>query len=67
MGVTTQVPSAVEVREVLAAMSRQQLLRVAQRSRVPLPTLVKIRCGQTTDPRIDTVHAIWPHLWSERP
>jgi predicted transcriptional regulator len=56
------IPSAQEVRAKLQALSPTTLEALAQRSKVPLSTLVKIKYGQTDNPRIDTVRAIWPEL-----
>jgi hypothetical protein len=39
-----------------------ELQRLAEASGVPLPTLTKIKYGQTPDPRGSTLDAIAPHL-----
>ncbi|MCB1891961.1 MAG: hypothetical protein KDF48_07075 [Rhodocyclaceae bacterium] len=43
-------------------MKARQLDALATLSGVPVTTLVKIRNGQTADPRIDTVRAFWPFV-----
>jgi predicted transcriptional regulator len=55
-------PSMEDVRSRLMALAQAELEALAERSKVPLPTLVKIRYGQTENPRIETVRALWSHL-----
>lgn len=43
-------------------MTLAQLEQLATDSGVPFTTLVKVRNGQTENPRLETVHAIWPRL-----
>ena len=57
-----QIPSADEVRARLLRYTTAGLMRLAEKCGVPWTTLVKIRNGQTTDPRLETVRAVWPHL-----
>lgn len=56
----TSIPSAALVRSTLAQQSRQQLIQLAVASGVPFHTLLKIQRGETTNPRIETVAAVWP-------
>lgn len=58
----TNVPSADEVRERLASLSNAQLERLASMSGVPFHTLLKVRSGETGNPRLNTVHAFLPHV-----
>jgi hypothetical protein len=58
----THVPSPDEVAAALQPFSDAQLHRLASRSGVSYFTLLKIRQGQTEDPRIGTVSQFWPHL-----
>jgi predicted transcriptional regulator len=59
---STSVPSPAEVRAKLQPLTMAQLESLAGDSGVPFTTLVKVRNGQTENPRLDTVHAIWPRL-----
>jgi predicted transcriptional regulator len=59
---STTIPSPAEVRAKLAPMSLAKLEELATRTGVPFTTLVKLRNGQTENPRLETVHAIWPAL-----
>lgn len=59
---STVIPSPSEVRAKLAPMTLAQLEQLATDSGVPFTTLVKVRNGQTENPRLETVHAIWPRL-----
>lgn len=61
-GMKSNIPSPQQVRDKLAPMSQATLLSIAERSGVPVTTIIKIRNGQTPNPRIDTVRAIWPEL-----
>jgi hypothetical protein len=59
---TTSIPSAAEVRAALSPLSRQQLVRLAAMSGVPFTTIQKIARGDTSDPRLDTVRGLLPHI-----
>jgi len=61
-GMTTSIPSADDVRARLQTFGRAQLIALSERTGTPFTTLWKIRSGETADPRIDTVRAIWPEL-----
>jgi predicted transcriptional regulator len=56
------IPSAEQVRAALKRVPTADLADLAASSGVPLPTLVKVRNGQTSNPRIETVRAVWPAL-----
>lgn len=56
------IPSPADVRARLFPLSAAQLESLASECGVPVTTLVKVRNGQTGNPRLGTVHAIWPRL-----
>jgi predicted transcriptional regulator len=56
------IPSAADVAAMLKPMSNQHLERLASLSGVPYHTLLKIRSGETENPRIDTVRQFLPHV-----
>jgi len=56
------IPSAEQVRAALRRVAPSELAELAASTGVPLPTLVKVRNGQTSNPRIETVRAVWPRL-----
>jgi predicted transcriptional regulator len=64
---STTIPSPADVRAKLAPMNLAQLEELSKLSDVPFTTLVKLRNGQTENPRLETVHAIWPHLPATEP
>jgi transcriptional regulator with XRE-family HTH domain len=49
------------------SLTPTQVEALAERTGVPLPTLIKIRHGQTENPRIETVRALWPELVAAEP
>lgn len=51
----TPIPSAAEISARLADLKGPQLQRLAELSGVPFHTLLKIKSGETENPRIDTV------------
>lgn len=59
---STSIPSAAEVRARLQSMKRSRMIELARSAGVPWTTLVKIRNGQTANPGVETVRAIWPEL-----
>ena len=61
---TTAIPSAGDIRARLSALSLDQLDQLAKLSGVPLPTLSKIRYGQTLNPGIETVRQFAQHIGS---
>jgi predicted transcriptional regulator len=56
------IPSATEIRAALQPYTIGKLMKLSDVCGVPWTTLVKIRNGQTTDPRLETVRAVWPAL-----
>lgn len=56
------VPTAADVSSALEPMTTAQLQRLATLSGVPFHTLLKIRDGETKNPRVDSVAKFWPHL-----
>lgn len=58
------IPTAAEVVARLQPLTRQQLEKLAGLSGVSFHTLIKIRDGDTSNPRIDTVAEFWPHVQS---
>lgn len=56
------VPTAADVSSALEPMTTAQLQRLAELSGVPFHTLLKIRGGETKNPRVDSVAKFWPHL-----
>lgn len=51
----TKCPTAAEVREMLSPLNTAQIEALADASKVPFTTLLKIKSGITENPRIDTV------------
>jgi predicted transcriptional regulator len=62
MGMNSNLPSALSVRERLRQLRPAELVRLSDRSGVPHATLMKIRTGQTRNPGIETVLQFLPHL-----
>jgi hypothetical protein len=56
------VPTAADVSSALKLMTTAQLQQLAELSGVPFHTLLKIRGGETKNPRVDSVAKFWPHL-----
>lgn len=56
------VPTAADVSSALEPMTTAQLQRLAELSGVPFHTLLKIRGGETKNPRVDSVAKFWPHV-----
>lgn len=57
-----QIPSADDVRALLLPYTTGDLMRLAEECGVPWTTLIKVRNGQTANPRLETVRAVWPYL-----
>lgn len=49
------IPTAAEIRARLTPLTRAQMIDLARVASVPFTTLLKIRNGETENPRIDTV------------
>lgn len=56
------IPSPAQVRALLEPMNQAAIQNLAVRSGVPFTTLLKVRTGETANPRLETVRAIWPEL-----
>lgn len=50
------------LQKALRVLSPSQLKAVAEASDVPIYTVSKIRSGETANPRVKTVEAIWKGL-----
>ena len=61
-----QLPSPDDVRSALKPLTGPGLQQLAERSGVPFHTLLKIRDGQTTNPRLGTVRQFWALLKGEQ-
>lgn len=59
---STEIPSALQVRAWLLPLTNRQLQKLSELSGVPFTTLWKIRSGETENPRIESVRSIAPHL-----
>jgi len=57
-----ELPTVQEIREGLEALSFAEMKSLCEQCRVPFTTAWKLRTGVTTDPRIETVRALWPLL-----
>lgn len=57
-----EIPSPAEVRQRLEKLSWAEVQALCQKCRAPFTTVWKLRSGETTDPRLETVRAIWPEL-----
>jgi predicted transcriptional regulator len=55
-------PSAAEVANKLADLKAPQIQRLAELSGVPFHTLLKIKTGETSNPRLDTVRQFFQHI-----
>lgn len=56
------IPSTDEVRTELASLRRRQIQRLGTLSGVSWHTIYKIQRGEITQPALDTVRAILPHI-----
>lgn len=59
---TTEIPTAAQIRALLSPLRHGPMQRLARMSGVPFTTLTKIRGGETKNPGIDTVRAFLPHV-----
>ena len=57
-----QIPRAADIRAQLEKLGHAQTQELARLSNVPFSTLWKIRSGETTNPRIDTVCQFMGHI-----
>lgn len=60
--VTSDIPSADEVRQALKPLNLKQLEALARASGVPFTTIYKIKLGDTVNPGIETVRQFLPFL-----
>ncbi len=58
----TEIPSSQDIQRRLALLSFGDLRRLSEACKVPFTTLIKISTGETTNPRLDTVRALWPFV-----
>lgn len=56
------IPTSAEVRARLAGLGQSDMQALAEASKVPFTTLLKIKNGVTENPRIETVRQFWGHL-----
>lgn len=56
------MPTAEEVRAALKPLTQKQLDRLGELSGVAVPTIAKIKYGQTENPGVDTVGRFWPFI-----
>lgn len=56
------IPSAEQVRTELKSLQRRQIKRLGDLSGVSWHTIYKISRGEITQPALDTVRAILPHI-----
>jgi hypothetical protein len=56
------IPSAADLAAKLVPMQTRQLMLLQHLSGVPYHTILKIRGGQSANPRLDTVRRLAPHL-----
>jgi hypothetical protein len=57
-----EIPSPADVRQRLEQLSWAEVQTLCHKCGAPFTTVWKIRGGETTDPRLETVRAIWPEL-----
>lgn len=57
-----EIPSAADIRLLLAPLTGAHLARLAALSGVPWPTIAKMRNGETKNPGIETVRKVLPHV-----
>jgi hypothetical protein len=60
--VNTSIPSSIAVKVQLKKLDNAQLQRLSELSGVPFSTLWRCRCGQTTNPGIETVRRFFPYI-----
>lgn len=60
--IQTDIPSAEEVRGALLGLTYAQMHELSRLAGVPFTTLWKVRCGDTPNPRLDTVRKFAPHI-----
>lgn len=61
-GMENKIPTANEVRVLLAKFTTAETQDLADKSGVPFTTILKIRTGETSDPRLETVRKLYSAL-----
>ncbi len=56
------IPTVEDLRSRLMLLTYAQVQQLSEVSKAPFTTVWKIRAGETVNPRLETVQAIWPHL-----
>ena len=62
-----EIPTAQQVREKLSELCHSETEALAKKAGVPFTTLLKIKTGETSNPRLETVRLIFPHLFARKP
>lgn len=62
----SHIPSPARFRQQMLKLSIPEMRSLCERTGVPYQTAYKLRTGETTDPRLSTVHALWPHVAGRR-
>ena len=65
-GHTMPLPDIASIRRRLGALTQKQTRELARASSVPFGTLQKLRLGTTSNPRIETLRLLLPHLRNVR-
>jgi hypothetical protein len=63
----SDIPTPQQIRDQLASLNHAAVQALSASSGVPFTTLWKIRSGETDNPRLETVRAIWPELIGTQP
>lgn len=61
-----EIPTPAQIRQRLEALSYAEVKALCEKRSVPFTTVWKLRSGETEDPRLETVRAIWPDLKAGR-
>lgn len=62
-----QIPTCADIRALLQPYSQAELLELAELSKVPFKTVLKIRYGSTVNPTLNTVVTLYPTLLDFKP
>lgn len=65
-GIFLGMMTFAEILKTLQSAKESEVSRIATGSGVPLPTLLKIKYGQTANPRIETVERVAAFLHSSK-
>jgi hypothetical protein len=63
----SEIPTPAEVRRRLQLLSWAGVQALCKKTGAPFTTVWKLRNGETTDPRLETVYRIWPELPAPEP